>query len=244
MQYTQHNPLPLPAGRRLRADQGDDRHRLRLAVRAEEAEPAQPVREGQDARLERQRPRLVDRRQHRAHGAPARRQRHGADDERDAQPAGDARRRGGHRDAAQHQRLHAVAVPARRAGRAARDGEDRPGRAVGGGEVLRRQPGRRRGAPRRGLPPLPDREARPLVRDHAEPQPPARRHHPRPALGHHLPRHADHGRGSGAGGVRRHPHADGRRAADPGSHQPRHGRRVAPRRLRRALALRALHATR
>ena len=165
----------------------------------------------------------------------ARRQRHGADDERAAQPAGAARRRRG-RSSMQlnmnafmlSQFLHGEqgallatakivqGVPWEEAKFYAANQVADEARHV---EVYHRYLTEKLGL---------------SYEMHAEPQPAARRHHPRPALGHHLPRHADHGRGAGAGRVRRHPHADGGRAADPGPHRPRHGRRVAPRRLRRA----------
>ena len=70
--------------------------------------------------------------------------------------------------------------------------------AVGGGQVLRGEPGARRGPSRRGVPPLPHGEARRLVRRAPEPPGAARRHPARPALGPHLPRHADPGRGARA----------------------------------------------
>ena len=140
-----------------------------------------------------------------------------------------------------HERLHALAVPARRAGRAARDREDRRDRAVGGGQVLRREPGARRGATRRGVPPLPHREARRLLRRAPEPAGAARRHPARPALGPHLPRHADPGRGPRARGLRPAAAPDDGRAADPGHHRAHHGRRVAPRGLRRDRARERLH---
>ena len=63
--------------------------------------------------------------------------------------------------------------------------------------------------------------------------PAARRHRLRLALGHDLPRHADHGRGPGAGRLRLHPHDDDRAAAQEAA-ALRHGRRGPPRGLRRA----------
>ena len=62
---------------------------------------------------------------------------------------------------------------------------------------------------------------------------PARRHHRRLALGHDLPRHADHGRGPGAGRLRVHAPDDDRAAAQEAA-PLRDGRRGAPRRLRGA----------
>ena len=64
----------------------------------------------------------------------------------------------------------AVAVPARRAGRAALHRAHRRDGAVDRREVLRRDAGDGRGAPRRGVRPLPEREARQPVRDQPEPQ--------------------------------------------------------------------------
>ena len=69
-----------------------------------------------------------------------------------------------------------------------------------------------RGAPRRGVRPLPAREARVAVPDQRAPAHAARRDPHRRALGHEVPRHADHGRRARDGGVRLHA-PDARRAA-------------------------------
>ena len=100
--------------------------------------------------------------------------------------------------------VDALAVHARRAGRAARDRADRRRDAVDRGQVLRRDAGDGRGAPRRGVRPLPAREAREAVPDQPAPEDAARPDPHRLALGHEVPRHADHGRGARDGGVRLH----------------------------------------
>ena len=69
----------------------------------------------------------------------------------------------------------------------------------------------------------------------------ARPDHQRVALGHDLPRHADHGRRPGAGRLRADALHQPGRAADPADHRLRDARRGAPRRLRRAVAAGALH---
>ena len=74
-------------------------------------------------------------------------------------------------------------VHARRAGRAAVHGQDRRDRAVDRRQVLRRHPGRRRGPPRRGLHPVPGREALGPLPDERPPRAAARRHHRRLAAG-------------------------------------------------------------
>ena len=86
---------------------------------------------------------------------PALRQRHLQEAER--QREGASRRR--------DVQLDPLAVPARRAGRAARRRAARELRARHGLEVLRVDAGLRRGAPRRGLRPLPAREDRLLLPD-------------------------------------------------------------------------------
>ena len=131
--------------------------------------------------------------------------------------------------------LAAVAVHARRAGRAVVHRAHRRDRAVDRRQVLRGDPGRRRGPPRRGVRALPRRQARHAVRHQREPQGDPRRHPLRPALGHRVPRHADHGRGARARGLRVDA-ADHDRAAVEEAAALRHERRGAPRRVRRALA--------
>jgi hypothetical protein len=144
-----------------------------------------------------------------------------------------------HRDQRRDHGVDPVAVPPRRAGRAARR---RAAGRLGAGsrlEALRRDPGRRRGPPRRRLQPLPAREDR--LRLPGEPAPEdAARHDPEgQPLGHEVPRHADHGRGAGAGSVRDDPHAHARSAAARPD-RLRDGRRGAPRRVRRPVAARLL----
>ena len=140
-----------------------------------------------------------------------------------------------------HRRLDAVAVHARRAGRAAGDRADRQHRAVDRGEVLRRQPGGGRSAPRRGVSPLPDREVGRDLSGQPAPAHAAQSDHRRVALGHDLPRHADHGGRPGARRLRLDEVHQGRRAADPADHRRGHARRGTPRRLRRPLAAGPLH---
>ena len=131
--------------------------------------------------------------------------------------------------------LAAVAVPARRAGRAALHRPHRRDRAVDRREVLRGHAGDGRGPPRRGVRPLPRREAVEPVPINHEPEVAARRHPRRHPLGHHLPRHADHGRGPRARGVRDDA-ADHQRAVAEEAAPLRDERRGASRRVRCALA--------
>ena len=70
--------------------------------------------------------------------------------------------------------LDAVAVPARRAGRAARDRAARRLGPIPRRQALRGDAGHRRGAPRRGLQPLPPQEDRVLVPDQPAPEDAAR----------------------------------------------------------------------
>ena len=72
--------------------------------------------------------------------------------------------------------LAAVAVHARRAGRAALHGQDRRDRPVDRRQVLRRHAGDGRGPPRRGLLQVPRREALGPLPDERPPRPAARRH--------------------------------------------------------------------
>ena len=143
------------------------------------------------------------------------------------------------------QALAALAVPARRAGRPALHGEDRPAGAERGRQVLRGHPGDGRGAPRRGLRAAAAREVRARLPDHADAQGAARRRAHRLALGHDLPRHAGADRGPGAGRLR----VDPRPREEPARRRGqrlRHAGRGAPRRLRPPRAARLLpaaHAT-
>ena len=130
--------------------------------------------------------------------------------------------------------LAALAVHARRAGRAALHGPHRRDRAVDRREVLRRHAGDGRGPPRRGVRQVPRREALRSLPDQRAPRPAARRHPRRQPLGHDLPRHADHGRGPGARRVRL-PAPDDHRAVAQAVAPLRDERRSAPRRVRRAL---------
>ena len=206
--------------------------RVHLGLREGRQAPArQALREGQEGAVERpDRPGLVDR------GRPGE-GRHG---QRRGQPGPDAvgpgrprRHRAGEVGrqgvaAVRHREpeLAALAVHARRAGRAAVHGQDRRDGAVDRRQVLRRHPGDGRGPPRRGLLQVPRRQALRPLPDERAPGPPARRHRVRLPLGHDLPRHADHGRGPGPGGVRLHPHDDDRAAAQEAA-ALRHGRRGA-----------------
>ena len=81
---------------------------------------------------------------------------------------------------------------------------------------------------------LPRREARQPVRHQRQPEGHPRRHPRRPALGHRVPRHADHGRGARARRVR-HDAPDHDRAAAEEAAALRDERRGAPRRVRRAV---------
>ena len=139
----------------------------------------------------------------------------------------------------------ALPVPARRAGRDDRGVAAGRRRAVDRGEVLRELADDGRGAPRRGVQPLRAREDGMGVADHRVAQGAARRHDPRQPLGLQIPRHADPDRGPRDGGVRQ-PVPDRAGAAAQGAAQVRDARRVAPRRVRRALAARLLrrHARR
>ena len=131
--------------------------------------------------------------------------------------------------------LDAVAVHARRAGRADLHRADRRDRPVDRRQVLRRDAGDGRGPPRRGVRPLPRHEAVGSLPDQRAPQDAARRHHRRQPLGHDLPRHADHGRGPRARRVRV-PAPDDDRAAAQAAAPLRHERRGPPRRVRCAVA--------
>ena len=129
--------------------------------------------------------------------------------------------------------LAAVAVHARRAGGAPLHGQDRRDGAVDRRQVLRGHPGDGRSAPRRGVLQVPRREALGPLPDERPPRASARRHRVRLTLGHDLPRHADHGRGPGAGRLRVHPHDDDRAAVEEAAALC-HGGRGSPRSLRRA----------
>ena len=179
---------------------GDDGVRLRLHRRPRAAAP--PVRQGHASSVDRQRPpRLVTRGRPREPGRLARRDhpdlRHrvvGQDDRGRARQPPSARRG-----------VAVQPVHARRAGRADVRGEDRADRARHRLEVLRGHPGDRRSPPRRGVQPLPPREAPARLPAEPAPRSAARRRDRRPALGHDLPRDAGDHRGARARGVRRDP---------------------------------------
>ena len=109
--------------------------------------------------------------------------------------------------------LDAQPVHARRARRAAVHREDRRDRSVDRREVLRVDAGDGRSSSRRGVRQVPRHEAVGPLPDQRAPEDAARRHRQRQPLGHDLPRHADHGRGSRARRVRVHPPAHDRAAA-------------------------------
>src|SRR3979411_1904820 len=95
-------------------------------------------------------------------------------------------------------------LPGRQGG-AVGHGEGRRDRSVDRRQVLRGDAGDGRGPARRGVREVPRREAvRPLP-DQRAPEAAPRRHHQGPAVGHDLPRHADHGRGPRSGRLRVHP---------------------------------------
>ena len=126
-------------------------------------------------------------------------------------------------------------VHARRAGRAALHGQDHRDRAVVRRQALRLDPGRRRGAPRGGVRPLPRREARRRLPDQRPPADAARRHRQRQPVGHDLPGHAGDGGGPGPGRLRLHAPDD--RGAPPQAAPPLRDERRGPSRgLRRAVA--------
>ena len=170
-----------------------------------------------------------------------RRRSRGRDHPRRPQPAPglralpEARREGARAPAPRADLAPALAVPARRAGRADRRLAARGRRAVDRRQVLRRHPDDGRGAPRRGVQPLPAREARVGVADQRQPEGAARRDHPGLPLGLQVPRHADHHRGPGDGRLRQ-PVPGRPGAAAEGAAPLRDEGRVAPRGLRRALA--------
>ena len=138
--------------------------RLRLRGRPGPAPPA--LRQGHPPPVDRQRPhRLVDRRRPDQPDGHARR---GRPHQRHAVVGEDERRREG-RGAPAHGGLAVLAVHARRAGRPHLHGQDRADGAQHRQQVLRRDPGHRRGPPRRGVQPLPAREDR--ARLPAQPQP-------------------------------------------------------------------------
>ena len=120
-------------------------------------------------------------------------------------------------------------------------GEDRPAGAEHRRQVLRRDPGDGRGAPRRGLLAAAAREVRARLPDHADAEDAARRRAVRLALGHDLPRHAGADRGPRAGRLR----VDPRPREEPAGRRGerlRHAGRGAPRRVRPPRAARLLPA--
>ena len=102
-------------------------------------------------------------------------------------------------------------------------------------EILRRDPGHGRGAPRRGLFAAVAREIRARLSDHPGSQGLARGRAHRQPLGHDLSDDADPDRGSGAGRVPAHPRP-GAEPAGGGGQRLCHAGRGAPRRLRPARA--------
>ena len=105
--------------------------------------------------------------------------------------------------ASRYQNAASQPVPPRRAGRAVCTASMCEHGAVDRRQVLRVHPGDGRGPPRRGVRPLPRREADGPLPHQRQPDVAARRHPRRWPLGHHLPRHADHGRGPRARRLRR-----------------------------------------
>ena len=164
---------------------GFDDLRLRLHERARPA--AAPLRQGHAPAVGRVRPDRLERR--RRLREPARRSRREHHARRHAVLGEDERPRAG-RGPPQPGRVAVLAVPARRAGRADVRVEDREHGPDDRREVLRRDAGHRRGPPRRGVRPLPAREARPRVPAEQQPAVAARRRADRQPLGHDVPRDA------------------------------------------------------
>ena len=178
------------------------RGQLPLGIRRRARLPAEAVPQGQAPAVGLGHPhRLV------AGPRPREPRRHARRDDRDLRLAGvePARREGAHPDPAPRAGLAALAVPARRAGRARLHGQDRAAGAEHRRQVLRRHAGHGRGAPRRGVLAPAAREVRARLPDQPVPEEPDRGHAARLALGHDLPRHAGADRGRGARGVRAHP---------------------------------------
>ena len=115
-------------------------------------------------------------------------------------------------------------------------------RAVVRRQVLRRHAGDGRGTARRGVPPLPRDEAGQALPGQRQPVHDHRRADARLALGHEVPRHADHDRGTRARRLRHDVPVDTRAAAE-GTAPLRDPGRGAPRSLRRARAEAALRRT-
>ena len=178
-----------------------DHHvRLRLHRRAGPA-PA-PLRQGHAAPVDRQRPARLE-----PGGRPDQPRRHARRDHADLRHrvVGQHVRGAARRAAPPHRGLALQPVHARRAGRADLHGQDRADGARHRLEVLRRHPGDRRGAPRRGLQPLPAREGAAGLPAQPAPQGAARRRHLRQPVGHDVSRHAGAHRGAGPGRLRHHP---------------------------------------
>ena len=218
-QRPRSDPVGHEHGRRRRHARGARRPRrdLHVGLRAQPAGARQALREGEDVAVERHdRPRLVDPRRPGAGGA----QRHGArrrasssatpSTSRARRSRSGPRRNGSARDRGSE--LDALAVHARRAGCADLYRAHRRDRAVDRRQVLRGDAGDGRGAPRRGVRQVPRREAQRSLPDQRAPALAARRHPRRQPLGHDLPRHADHGRGTRARRVRLHAPDDDRAA--------------------------------
>ena len=155
--------IPIPTRRGRARRQGQRRRHLHVGLLARPPGAAQAVREGQDRPVERDdRPALG----HRGRRREDRRRRPGG-----SAPVltpivyiGTAGREVGRQGVARvrhrEPQLDPQPVPARRAGRTALHREDRRDGAVVRRQAVRLHPGRRRGPPRRGLRPLPRREAR------------------------------------------------------------------------------------
>ena len=221
------------------------RHDLHVGLRPQPARLDQAVREGEDVAVERDAPTSTGRStsipsgraRSSGGGGTMRFQALAEAEDSPVKNFGDKEWRPGRRRAAE---LTALAVHARRAGRAAVHRAHRRDGAVDRRQVLRGDAGDGRGAPRRGVRALPRREARQPVRHQRQPARHPRRHPPRPALGHRVPRHADHGRRARARGLR-HDAQDHDRAAAQEAAALRDERRGPPRRVRRALVAGVLH---
>ena len=201
--------------------------------------PRQAVREGEDVAVERRdRPRLVDR------GRP-REGRPGDVGRGHVLPGPDGAGRRLARAQLGREGVAAVPdggvqladepVPARRAGRAPLHRQDRGHHAVDRRQVLRGVAGDGRGAPRRGVRPVPRHQARRPLPRQREPPAAHRRRARRLPLGHDVHGHADHDRGARARGVRLHAPRDAG-AAPQAAAALRDERRGPPRGLRRAVA--------
>ena len=194
-------PAPRQAGGP-HADAGAPRRALRLDLPARPAGDAEPLHARQEGPVGQRRPPAVED-QRRPARTPRCRSSPSATSTGTPRSVGvrlDAREKRAVR--LQPDGVDALAVLARRAGRALRRRAGHRGGAVLRREALRLDAGDGRGAPRRGLPPLPRREARQALPDQRQPLRHHRLAHERRPLGHEVPRHADHGRGARARRVR------------------------------------------